>query len=281
MTGHPEKGAGYGIAAGLMSSGMGKHVPDTAYAQIDKVSEDHYIVRIGLVDIGQGSETTLAMIAADALHVPLSAIEMRMADTRQAIGSGSTAASRSTYVCGNAILLAAEKILAGEKSAEARFDFPEIKGEDGVHALFGFIIQGVKCKVDPLTGAVRLLDVQNVTEAGRIIHPAMMAGQIFGGIAMSAGYALSEEIRYRDGRSMEDSFANYIMPTALDAPRMKNANVEIDEATGPFGAKGIAEASTVALAPAVAAALKSLYPALDIHRLPVDREEILRVIFES
>jgi CO/xanthine dehydrogenase Mo-binding subunit len=120
-----------------------------------------------------------------------------------------------------------------------------------------------------------------VTEAGNIINPVMMAGQIYGGVAMSTGYALTEQIRYKDGRSLETNFSNYIMPTAMDAPRMINEDVPAYEETGPYGAKGIAEASTVALAPAIAAALKQLYPSLRTTRLPLDREEILEAIEAS
>lgn len=281
MKNHPEEGVGYGIAAGMMSSGMGKHVPDTSIAQIEKKAADHYIVRIGLVDIGQGSETILAMIAADALGVPLSSIEMRMGNTEETINSGSTAASRTTYGCGNAIVEAAKKILAGADYAEGVCAFPEIPGEDGVHSMFGFIVQGAKLKVNPVTGAVQLLDVYNVTEAGNIINPTMMAGQIYGGVAMSTGYALTEQIRYQNGRSLETNFSNYILPTAMDAPRMVNEDVPAYEETGPYGAKGIAEASTVALAPAIAAALKQLCPSLNATRLPIDREEILEALEAS
>jgi CO/xanthine dehydrogenase Mo-binding subunit len=147
--------------------------------------------------------------------------------------------------------------------------------------MFGFIVQGAKLKINPVTGAVQLLDVYNVTEAGNIINPTMMAGQIFGGVAMSAGYALTEQIRYRDGRSLETNFSNYILPTAVDAPRMVNEDVPAYEETGPYGAKGIAEASTVALAPAIAAALKQLCPSLNATRLPIDREEVLEAIEAS
>ena len=260
---------------------MGKHVPDTSTVHIEKLAEDHYIVRVGLVDIGQGSETILAMIAADALEAPLSAIEMRMGNTEEAVDSGSTAASRTTYSCGNAIVEAAKKIRRGESCAEGVCVFPEIPGEDGVHSMFAFIVQGAKLKLDSVTGAVQLLNVHNVTEAGNIINPAMMAGQIFGGIAMSTGYALSEQIRYREGRSLETDFSSYVMPTALDAPHMVNENVPAFEETGPYGAKGIAEASTVALAPAVTAAVKQLCPALRANRLPFDREEILEALDAS
>jgi len=273
---HPEPGYGYGLAAGLMSSGMGKGVPDCAIAEIERCSDGHFIVRIGLIDLGQGSETAITMMAADALQVSPEQIEVRMGNSDENIACGSTAASRSTYVCGNAILMAAKEILTGKDYAKARFDFPEVPTDDGVHSIFAFIAQLVKLKVDDVTGAVQLCDVMNVTEAGHIINPTMLAGQIFGGIAMSTGYTLSEQIRCTGGHTMEDGFDSYIMPTAMDAPHMANENALIYEESGPYGAKGIAEAATIALGPAVAAALRQLCPGLNITSLPVDREEVLR-----
>ena len=142
-------------------------------------------------------------------------------------------------------------------------------------------MQGVKVRVDRCTGAVTVADVHNVTEAGTVLHPEMMAGQIFGGIVMSEGYALSEEMRWRNGRTLEDGFNSYIMPTALDAPRLTNENVPFAEETGPYGAKGVAEAATVAMAPAIAAAVGQILPGIRIVRLPIDRMEILRRLKEE
>lgn len=269
---------GYGIAAGMMSSGMGRGIPDHATVTIEKTSSG-YLVRVGVVDIGQGSETALAMLAAEALNVPISAIEMRMANTDETIDSGSTAASRSVYICGNALLAAAEKIKAGAESATEQAVFPENKTDVGMpglpHTLYGFIVQGAKVRVDRVTGAVTVLRVHNTTEAGRILNPVSIAGQIFGGIAMSTGYTLTEEIRWREGRSLEDSFASYVMPTALDVPQMTSDNIDAYEPTGPAGAKGVAEASTVALAPAIAAAVHQLLPQAQLTELPLRREKIL------
>lgn len=275
MTDHPEPGCGYGIAAAIKSSGMGKGVPDNAVCEIERCPDGHFRVRIGLPEIGQGGETVNLMMAAEALHVPPDRIEMVMADTARTAECGSTAASRCTYVCGNAIVKAAEEILAGRDYAKAYVEFPEVP-DVGVHSMFAALAEIVKLRVDPITGAVRLCDMVNVTEAGRIIHPTLLDGQIFGGVAMSVGYALSEEIRCTAGHTMEDSFASYVMPTAMDVPHMENYNVPIWEESGPFGAKGIAEASTIAIAPAITAALRQLCPGLTITKLPIDREEILR-----
>ena len=102
------------------------------------------------------------------------------------------------------------------------------------------MVQGVKLKVDRDTGEISLVNFYNVTETGKVINPTMLSGQAFGGIVMSSGYALSEEIRYRNGISMENNLNSYVMPTALDAPHLVNENVDAYDEQGPFGAKGVA-----------------------------------------
>ena len=268
---------GYGIAAGFLSAGFGKGVNDQATITIVQ-TDDGYEVRCGLVDIGQGSETALMMIAAEALEVAPEKIKMIMADTELTQDCSSTAASRSCYIAGNAILDAVKQIKKGEKTAVGHAVFPENELDSfGVHTLYGFIVQGAKVKIDPVSGAVDVLEVHNVTEAGTIINPVSVKGQMFGGIVMSTGYALSEQMRYRsNGTALEDSFASYVIPTAMDAPRMTSENIEAYEPTGPYGVKGIAEAPTVAIAAAIANAVTELAPNAHIHTLPIEREEILR-----
>ena len=274
MTNNPQSGCGYGIAVGMMSSGLGKHVPDTCHVVIDKCG-DRYTVRTSLVDIGQGSQTVLAQIVAQALGVDISAIDMQMGDVKDNEDSGSTAASRSTFVCGNAILDAARQIKEGKTHANGICVFPEAQGE-AIHTYFSFMVQGAKVKVDPDTGAVDILWMHSTIDTGHVINPTLLRGQVFGGVAMSLGLTLSEQIRYSDGITMEDSLANYILPTAMDVGKLTCEYVEKDEGTGPFGAKGMAELPTVAVAPAVTTAVCSLYPGLEINRIPIDRTEILK-----
>ena len=267
---------GYGIAVGFLSSGFGKGVNDKAAVTILK-KDNGYEIRCGLVDIGQGSETALIMIASEALEVEPDQIHMVMADTELTEDCSSTAASRSSYIAGNAILEAAAKIKKGETVATGAAVFPENDLDSfGVHTLYGFIVQGAKVKVDPISGAVDVKEVHNVTEAGRILNPVSVAGQMFGGIVMSTGYAISEEIRYNKGVAMQDSFASYVIPTAMDAPQMTSENIEAYEPTGPYGVKGIAEAPTVAVAAAIANAVMDRVPEAHIHTLPIDRTEILK-----
>jgi CO/xanthine dehydrogenase Mo-binding subunit/RimJ/RimL family protein N-acetyltransferase len=274
MTENPEKGCGYSIAVGMMSSGLGKHIPDTCHVTIDR-NGDAYTVRTSLVDIGQGSQTVLAQIAAEALGVDIRCIDMQMGQTDNNADSGSTAASRSTFVCGNAILRAAAAIRKGADHAEESYSFPEASGE-AIHTYFAFMVQGAKVRINPVSGAVEVLWMHSTTDTGQVINPTVFYGQVFGGVAMSLGMTLSEQIRYRDGISAENSLANYIMPTAMDVPRLTGDYKVKLEPTGPFGAKGMAELPTVAVAPAISSAVCSLVPGLELNRLPIDRMEILK-----
>ena len=274
MKNNPVPGYGYGLAVGMMSSGLGKHVPDTCHVIIDR-TEEGFTVRTSLVDIGQGSQTALAQIAAQALGTDVCRIDMQMGQTDGNQDSGSTAASRSTFVCGNAIIQAAQKIKEGQDHAEGVCAFPEASGE-AIHTYFAFMVQGAKVKINPESGAVDPVWMHSTTETGCVINPTLLNGQIFGGIAMSLGMTLSEQIRYRNGITLENSLANYILPSSMDVPRLTNDFVEKEEPTGPFGAKGMAELPTVAVAPAVTSAVSSLMGGLEINRLPIDRMEILK-----
>ena len=198
-------------------------------------------------------------------------------DTELTQDCSSTAASRSVYIGGNAILEAVKEIKKGAVKATGHAVFPENQLDSfGVHTLYGFIVQGAKVRIDPVSGAVNVLEVHNVTEAGRIMNPVSVAGQMYGGIVMSTGYAISEGIHYQNGAALEDSFASYVIPTAMDAPHMSSENIEAYEPTGPYGVKGIAEAPTVAVAAAIANAVAAVVPEAHIHTLPIDRAEILR-----
>ena len=71
-----------------------------------------------------------------------------------------------------------------------------------------------------------LLDIAAATEAGRIINPLAMAGQIQGGVAMSVGYAFGENCQFKEGRLLNDSMSTYLMPTAMDLPRIQSLHVD-------------------------------------------------------
>ena len=114
-----------------------------------------------------------------------------------------------------------------------------------------------------------LLDVAAATEAGRIINPLSMAGQIQGGVAMSVGYALGENCVFEDGRLLNADFSTYLMPTSLDVPHIASYHVDAYEQAGPMGVKGAAEVSTVSIEQISGARLNSL---------PFDIDKILQAM---
>lgn len=267
---------GYGIAGGHLSCGLGKNIPDKARARIEE-KDGHYTISLGLVDIGQGSRTALQAMAAEELDTDFDNVTLIMADTDTTPDCGSTAGSRSTFIGGNAMLDAIDRFKKGEKGM-GEADFPESEESFPIagfpHAMYTFIAQAVKLRVDPVTGQVTLLDIVAATEAGRIINPLSMAGQIQGGVAMSVGYAFGENCQFRDGRLLNDSMSTYLMPTAMDLPQITSLHVDGYEPSGPMGVKGAAEVSTVSIAPAIGAAINEVSKGR-LNQLPFDIETIL------
>lgn len=175
------------------------------------------------------------------------------------------------------MLDAIRKFKKGQQQ-EGEADFPESMESFSIagfpHAMYTFIAQAVKLRVDPVTGQVTLLDIVAATEAGRIINPLSMAGQIQGGVAMSVGFALGENCQFCDGRLLNDSMSTYLMPTALDLPQIRSLHVDGYEPSGPMGVKGAAEVSTVSIAPAIGAAINEVSKGR-LNQLPFDIETIL------
>lgn len=143
------------------------------------------------------------------------------------------------------------------------------------HIKFAFAAHVVRVEVDPLLGTVEVKEIETVHDLGRVINRVQAEGQIEGGIAMGLGYALLEEMPLKSNGRWVDSFTEYLLPTSLDMPpEIKLHLLEIPEATGPFGAKGIAEISLVPTAPAIA---NAIYDAVGVRvqSLPITPEKVL------
>ena len=278
---------GYGVAGGFLSCGLGQKIPDNAKVSVREREDGGFDIGCGLVDIGQGSTTALAAMAADLLETDIENIHMIMADTDKTEDCGCTAASRSVFIAGNA-LMAAVKQYKKMKEAGLSSDiamgeaaFPESSKDLGrigfPHAMYTFVAQAVKLRVDPITGSISLLDIAAATECGKVINPLGLAGQIQGGIGMSIGFCLGEDCTWKDGQLIHKNFATYLMPTALDVPNIASYHVDAYEASGPMGVKGAAEVSTVSIAPAINEAVRQASGAI-LTKLPLSPEEILKAL---
>jgi CO/xanthine dehydrogenase Mo-binding subunit len=133
-----------------------------------------------------------------------------------------------------------------------------------------FFANFAEVEVDMELGTVRVLRLTAVHDSGTVINPLLIEGQVDGGMHMGLGYALGEELLTdpESGRQITSSFRSYRMLTAEEMPGADIVFIDGEEPLGPFGAKGIGEATTVAIAPAVANAVTSA-TGIEISRLPI------------
>jgi CO/xanthine dehydrogenase Mo-binding subunit len=166
--------------------------------------------------------------------------------------------------------------------AEARAEFeypPEITPQHlpiGMpHIKFSFAGQVIRVEVDQATGMVEVKEVEAIHDLGRVINRTLAEGQIEGGIVMGIGYALYEDMPLKADGNWVSSFAEYLLPSALDVPQdIRLHLLEIPEETGPYGAKGIAEISLVPTAPAIANAVHDAC-GRRVKHLPITAEKVL------
>jgi len=166
-----------------------------------------------------------------------------------------------------------------ELSVRTRWDGPPIDwnfeaGQGTPYYAYHYGAQVAEVEVDLDCGRTRVTDLWAVHDAGRVIFPQGALGQLIGGIAQGLGYALMEEVSYEGGYLQNLNFDSYLIPTALDMPRVHAVFLETDNSIGPYGAKNIAEPAMVPTAPAI---LNALAQALGrrIYDLPASLERVV------
>ncbi len=325
---------GMGVASLIHVGGGGRVYRSDGHGMIMKLDDfGKLTVFTGMVEIGQGTETALRQIAADAVGVRLEDVIIVSHDTDLCPWDVGTHASRQAFISGNAAIQCAAKLKAkvlelaarqlkcnpeelelkqslihikapwrGEREpvplakvvrrahfsdqgemvmAETFYDPPnemlddEMKGNMSCAWAFGS--HGVEVEVDTETGQVTILNYQAAHDVGAALNPLLLRGQIYGGSVMGAGFALSEELILDQGRVMNGSFHDYMLPTAKDQVPVNPIIVETHDPAGPFGAKGIGEPGCV---PSAAAIANAIYDAVGIRltRLPMTAERVLRAL---
>jgi len=135
-------------------------------------------------------------------------------------------------------------------------------------------------EVDTMTGEVQVLGIWAAHDVGRAINPRGIEGQIEGGIAQGLGQALMEEYKTVNGYTTTPSLAKYILPTALDVPKINSIIIEDPDPRSPLGAKGIGEPALIPTAPAI---INAIYDAVGVRitSLPATPEKILAALEEK
>jgi CO/xanthine dehydrogenase Mo-binding subunit len=160
--------------------------------------------------------------------------------------------------------------------------YPDVVFDDNTYRgdaypAYGWACAVAEVEVDHDTGEVTVRNVVSADDVGRAIHPVLAEGQVEGGTLQGVGYATIEEIKLVDGRYLNDRLATYLIPTALDAPRIDSILVEAPFSGAPHGAKGVGELPMDVPAAAVVAAIHDATGAW-IHDLPATPERILAAL---
>lgn len=153
-------------------------------------------------------------------------------------------------------------------------------GQGSPYPTYVFATQIAELEVDTQTGFVKVRKIIAAHDVGQAINPALVRGQITGGVGFGLGQATMEEMVLAQGRNLNPNFLDYLIPTSMDMPDVEVLIIEEFEPTGPFGAKGVAEPANVPTAPAI---VNAIYDAVGvrINDLPATPEKVLKALREK
>lgn len=281
---------GFGIAIGGWPGGL-----EAASAACRLDHDGTFTIVTGSVDL-TGTNTTLALIAAEILGVPVERIRVVNGDSDTAPRAGVSGGSKITYTVGAAVQRAAEEArrqilaIAADRLEAAVEDLELVDGhvrvkgvpdrsidlteiaeltESRYEPVYGRGASAIRSnapgyaahlahvRVDRATGRVQVLDYIAVHDVGFAINPAEVEGQIRGGVVQGLGWALFERMVYDEqGTLVTGSLLDYALPVAPEVPAVTPVLVEVPSPDGPFGAKGVGEPPVIPVAAAIANAVR-------------------------
>ena len=282
---------GLGFACAFKNVGFSFGFAEQCWATVELhggVEIERVVVHHAGAEVGQGTHTVMAQMAAEAVGVPLDKVEMIVSDTAFTDNSGSASASRMTFMAGNAIKGAAEQAMekwrAEDRPAVATFQYrpprttpydPET-GKSEPNISYGYVAQAVEVEVDTETGLIRLVGVISADDVGKAINPQQIEGQIEGAVVQAAGYALLENFVQKDGFVQTQHLSTYLIPTVLDIPeQVESLILEYPDPLGPWGVRGMAEMPYLPLTPAIIAAVREA-TGVWFYEFPLIPERVLR-----
>jgi CO/xanthine dehydrogenase Mo-binding subunit len=266
------------------------------------------------IDQGSGTHTILRQLVAEQMKVPIEQVRVIVGDTDITPRDSGVRASRVTYVAGNAVVQACEKLreqLLAEaaRMLECRADEIEFDGEfcllqdraqritlrrvaaqarrrlqATVYENYPYpedisyvCAQVAEVEIDPETGTVRVHRIVSAHDVGTIINPITHQGQIDGATIMGVGQAVMEELVMDNGRIINASLGDYKLPTVADIPQLKTVLVKSAGGVGPLDAKPIGEFANNGPPAAVANAVADAV-GIRLFELPVTAERIYRIL---
>ncbi|HEX8844365.1 MAG TPA: xanthine dehydrogenase family protein molybdopterin-binding subunit [Pyrinomonadaceae bacterium] len=310
-TSRQKKGIGFAsFMHGAGFTGSGEKYLESVVG-VEATPEGRVRILAASTEIGQGTNTIFAQIAAETLRLDYDSIEVAKPDTGNVPNSGPTVASRTTMIVGRLVesaalglkqTLQASGLLKDDYTTEdfaracrqyieqhgALKSFSQYKAPPGInwddekyqgdaYGAYAWAVYVAEVTVDTVTYEVRVDDFVALQEVGRVIHPVLATGQIEGGVAQAIGYTLYENVVWKDGRMINNQMTNYIMPTAADVPPIRVFFEENPYAYGPGGAKGIGELPMDGGAPAILNAIENA-TGVSINHIPLMPESLIEAL---
>lgn len=268
-----------GIACGIKNVGIGNGIKESGQAVVTVNPDQTISINTGFTEMGQGFSTVMIQFFCEVTDIDPRIVRVNI-DTTEPTPCGMTTASRATVLGGRAVIKAAEEMkkdldqektlidLAGKTYfGEVEIDYTtslETKTDKPItHMSFGFATQ--VCILDDNGKLKKFVAAHDV---GKVINRKMLEGQLEGSIHMGLGYALTEELRLKDGVPESFKFRSLGMLRAKDMPETEIILIEENEPEGPFGAKGVGEIGLVPTAGAVAGALYK-FDGIRRYKLPM------------
>jgi CO/xanthine dehydrogenase Mo-binding subunit len=302
---------GRGIAFGLKAAIS----PTTSVATVAIAADGSCTVYCGTVDMGQGSTTAMAQIAAETLSLEAEAVRVVMPDTDVTPYDMGTLGSRSTFHMGHAVRLACEEAkaklaaLAAETGVPSGTNLPIaelFRRKYGMQA--GTVVgsgsylpsyvppdhgtgqtpnatpfwmvggSAAEVEIDTETGQIRVLRLVTVADAGTPVNPKIVETQLTGAAIQHLGMTLFENMEFTDGQLRNPNFAEYKIPGIRDLPEQLTGEVvDAVQQSGPYGAKGVGETGSFAVAPAIANAIHDAV-GVRLMELPITPEAVYRAL---
>jgi CO/xanthine dehydrogenase Mo-binding subunit len=276
-----------------------------------------YQIAVGTVEFGEGTSTAHVQIAATVLGTMPAQVVLVQSDTDSTGFDTGAFASAGLFVSGNAVQRAANALRdmilrfaaahTGVEPASCTLDQDVVMCGDTAVPLAELAAaaaqrgirlhvsrkaygsprsvtsnaHGFRIAVHRITGEIAILYSVHAADAGIVINPAQVRGQIEGGVAQAIGFALTENFRVdENGTMVNPNLRNYRIPTFADVPRTEVHVIETNDSVGPMGAKGIAESNVNPVAPALANALQDA-TGVRFRELPFTPERIYRRLNEG
>lgn len=259
-----QKGRLFGVGSALYLEPSGEGF-ESARVTLNEDGSLH--VASGSSSQGHGRETAYAQIVSDLFDLPPDRIEVIQGDTETCPAGIGAVASRGTPIGGSAVFTAAERVRARSLRGDTLPITEEVRYENGGQAWgHGFYV--VVVEIDRETGVPQILRAACMDDAGRLVNPAFVEGQVRGGFAQGLGEALMEQVVYdADGQLLTGSLMDYALPRASDMPPMELHAEESPTPMNALGVKGVGEAGTIGGSAAILNAVMDALAPLGVTRL--------------